>query len=330
MCAEPAVHSGATEASQSVLIERAGDEDPLLSIVILSWNRRDDLRTTLGHVSRDPYALREIIVVDNGSTDGSAAMVHRLFPQVRVLESPRNVGIEGLNVGIRAARGEVILLLDDDSYPAGDALSQLAAAFRDDPRLGIAACRIEGPPGWWEQAWPWPSAGPAADVPTFIGCGAAIRRTALERAGVFDPAFFLYQNETDLAARVMDAGYAVRYFPTIRFVHAVSQINRANRRQDYYGVRNVLWIIWKYFPRTEAARLTARVVCESIAYCLLRRDAGRLWTVLRGMAAAVRGWPTTQRGPTLSHPTRKRVLVYLDRWYPPAWTWLRARLQGWL
>ncbi len=220
-----------------------------LSVVVLSWNRREELRRTLACACPEACAAGEVIVVDNGSRDGSAEMVRRCFPEVRLLALPENVGIQGLNVGLRAARGEVIVLLDDDSSPLPGALAQVAAAFRQDPALGIAACRIDGPPGWWEATWPWDGAERRAEVPTFVGCGAGLRRAALARAGEFDGAFFLYQNELDLAVRVAGSGYTVRYFPEIRFVHAVSPSHRTSRRADYYGLRNLLWILWKYLPR---------------------------------------------------------------------------------
>ena len=303
---------------------------PALSIVILGWNRREELRATLARVWSETAAFdgrTEIIVVDNGSSDGSAHMVRGGFPNVHLLVLPRNVGIEGFNVGLRAARGEVIVLLDDDSYPLPGTLTQVWAAFRRDPALGIAAGRIDGPPGWWERKWPWRIADAGTEVPTFIGCGAAIRRTALARAGEFDRSFFLYQNELDLAARVADAGYAVRYFPECRFVHAVAASNRPNLREDYYGLRNLLWILWKYFPSAVAARLCMRVVGERIAYCLFHCDLKRLWTAARSVSAAMAGGISIARSP-LSPPARERILVYVDLRFPPPLAWIRSRLSA--
>jgi GT2 family glycosyltransferase len=296
-----------------------------LSVVVLSWNRREELRRTLARVCPEACAAGEVVVVDNGSRDGSAEMVRRCFPEVRLLALPENVGIQGLNVGLRAARGEVIVLLDDDSSPLPGTLAQVAAAFRQDPALGIAAGRIDGPPGWWEATWPWDGAERGTEVPTFVGCGAGLRRAALARAGEFDGAFFLYQNELDLAVRVAGSGYTVRYFPEIRFVHAVSPSHRTSRRADYYGLRNLLWILWKYLPRVEAARLGARVVGERAAYCLLRRDLRRLWTVVRGAWAAAAGRASVARRP-LPPPARGFLRAYVDLWFPPPLGWARARL----
>jgi GT2 family glycosyltransferase len=299
--------------------------DMLLSIVILSWNRRDDLRTTLEHVLQDEYRPGEIFVVDNGSTDGSAEMVNTVFPHVRLVQLPDNFGIEGLNVGLRAAKGEIIVLLDDDSYPASGALRQLVEIFQNDASLGVAACRITGPRDW-DTTWPWRD--PGAEVPTFVGCGVGIRRAALDRAGLFDRSFFLYQNEIDLAARIMAAGYTVRYFPDIVFVHAVSPANRPSLRADYYDTRNLLWVIWKYFPFGQALWLSLRVAGEGVGYRLMRRDLSRACAVGRAVWEAAAVLPGLPRS-VLRTEIRRKLLMYIDRWYPPLWSWLQARLLRW-
>jgi len=299
--------------------------DSLVSIVILSWNRKDDLQRTLEAVSQHAGSLREAIVVDNGSTDGSLQLVQSRFPWVRTIGLPRNVGIEGLNIGMRAAKGEIIVLLDDDSYPLPDAIHRLWGAFQGDPRLGIAACRIVSPTASQTDT---SAEETQQEVPTFIGCGVGIRRAAIERAGPFDSAFFLYGNELDLAARIMEAGYTVRYFPQIVFVHAVSPTNRTNLRREYYCTRNTLWTIWKYFPLNHAFRLSIRVSTEIIAYRLLRGDLQRTWAVARGVWGALTGRRGSLNRRVLSIETRQRLLTYIDLWYPPPWAWIRTRLRS--
>lgn len=300
--------------------------NPLLSIVILSWNRKDDLRATLGAVFGQEYRPCEVIVVDNGSTDGSAEMVQALFPAAQTIALPENIGIDGLNAGLRAATGEFIILLDDDSYPLPDTLPRLVTTFQDDPHVGIAAGRILRPGGL--ETRPSRREGEAGqEVPTFIGCGVGLRRAALEPAGFFDAAFFLYGNELDLAARVLEAGYTVRYFPELTFVHAVSPVNRSSLRAEYYTTRNLLWIIWKYFPLLEAVGLSLRVVTEKVAYRLLRGDLPRAWAVLGGVWGALTAHERPSARHVLSRETRRQVVTHIDEWYPPAWAWLRARLQ---
>lgn len=298
------------------------DSDPLVSIVVLSWNRCEELRRTLVEIGRQDYASYEVIVVDNGSRDGSPDLVRLEFPHVRLIDLPENIGIEGLNVGLRAARGEIAVLLDDDSYPLPDALGQLVRIFEKDPQLGIAAGQVFGAAGWTGLRG---EPADRSDVPTFLGCGVGIRLAALHRSGDFDGSFFLYQNELDLAVRVTHAGYRVRYFADVKFVHAVSPANRTNYRKVFFDTRNVLRIIWKYFPPSEAQRLVARVASTSVGYRLVRGDLRGVWTVMKASWAA-RAFISPHRGQhILPQDTRQHLRAYLDAWFPPPFAWVLSR-----
>jgi GT2 family glycosyltransferase len=300
---------------------------PLVSFVILSWNRREDLRATLEEVRRQSYEPYETIVVENGSTDGTAEMVRTQFPDVHMVTLPENIGIEGLNVGLRAARGDVAVLLDDDSYPRPDAIARLVQAFERHPDLGIAACKIVGRSGREGGAMgPWRKVASGTEVPIFVGCGVGLRRMALERSGLFDGALFLYGNELDLVAKVLDAGYTVRYFPEVEFVHARSATNRVNLRVEYYGVRNLVWIIAKYFPPSQALALGLRVALQGLGYRLLKGEPQRAWAVARGLwgVLPLLRQRAADRRP-VSPRTRRQLLTYIERWYPPTWQWVRGR-----
>jgi len=92
-----------------------------LSVVTLSWNRRDDLAACLRSVRAQSVRPMETIVVDNASTDDTVAMLRRDFPEARVIELPRNVGIAGYNEGMKAARGDCVVLIDNDMTFGGTA-----------------------------------------------------------------------------------------------------------------------------------------------------------------------------------------------------------------
>ncbi|ABZ83338.1 glycosyl transferase, family 2 [Heliomicrobium modesticaldum Ice1] len=125
----------------------------LVSVVILNWNRRNDLKEGLTRLREQPYRPLEIIVVDNGSTDDSVAMVRAEFPEVRLIETGKNLGVEGYNAGFRQARGEYVLILDDDSFPAYDAITRMVSRFQADPRLGVVAFDVRSYDQFvqWEQ-----------------------------------------------------------------------------------------------------------------------------------------------------------------------------------
>ncbi len=92
------------------------NENPLVTVNILSFNRREELRNTLTKVFEQDYKNIEIIVVDNASSDGSSEMVKNEFPDVQLIQLEENIGIAGWNEGFKAAKGVYVLVLDDDSY----------------------------------------------------------------------------------------------------------------------------------------------------------------------------------------------------------------------
>jgi hypothetical protein len=112
---------------------------PLVSVVMVCYNRRDDVREGLKRLSEQSYGDIEVIAVDNASTDGTREMIREEFPPVRVIEIPVNAGVAAYNAGFRAARGKYVLILDDDSFPAADAIGRMVEEFERDPLMGVAA-----------------------------------------------------------------------------------------------------------------------------------------------------------------------------------------------
>ena len=115
---------------------------PLVSIVMLSWNRKNDVRVSLGHVFDADYPSLEVIVVDNHSSDGTVEMVKENFPAAIVVPLAENIGIAGWNKGFEIAKGEYILVLDDDSYPDRDALSIGITRMMQESQCGILAMQV--------------------------------------------------------------------------------------------------------------------------------------------------------------------------------------------
>ena len=114
----------------------ARTERPSVSAVIVTWNRREALRTVLDRLAELP--VDEVLVVDNGSEDDTAELVRARGGNVRLLEQGSNLGIAGRNRAAREARGDLLLMLDDDAYPLPGAIEVLAERFERDPRLGVA------------------------------------------------------------------------------------------------------------------------------------------------------------------------------------------------
>ncbi|MCX7670776.1 MAG: glycosyltransferase family 2 protein [Anaerolineae bacterium] len=229
---------------------------PDLSVIIVSWNVRDLLRACLQSLEasgkRPGSAVLEVIVVDNASADGSAAMVAAEFPQVRLIANAGNRGFTGgNNQGIAAARGRYILFLNPDTVVVGDALAQMIAYLEAHDDVGVVGPQLRYGDGRWQSscrrfptlwsalfestplAWHWPD-NPWArryrmedrtpteqeiEVDWLVGAALMTRRAVLDQVGGFDEGYFMYSEELDWCRRVKAAGWRIVYLPTAQIVH---------------------------------------------------------------------------------------------------------------
>jgi GT2 family glycosyltransferase len=212
-----------------------------LTIIIVTFNSAADIGRCLDAI---PDAARatthEVVVVDNASTDGTAALVRSRWPQLRVLDAGGNLGFaRANNLGIRATTAELVLLLNPDTVPAAGSLDRLAAILDAMPRVAIAGPRIVDAEGRAELSF-GAMIGPFAELrqklrsrtsierrsrtaafPDWVsGACLLIRRADLERVGLLDERYFLYTEDVDLCAAVRAAGRLVRFSPEAEVVHA--------------------------------------------------------------------------------------------------------------
>jgi len=208
--------------------------------------------------------------VDNNSDDGTAEAIVKLFPQVLLLKTTSNIGIGAYNIGFAAAKGEYILILDDDSFPAKDSVSRMVEKFLNDPELGVAAFDVRNYFKYMSQGAPPAPMAPPAPVPGYLmgfnGAGAGIRRELFERIGYYPEEFFLYFNEQDTAFRVWDCGYKIASFTDCVAYHKFSPKNRTSARTPFYYTRNMFWLVWKHYPLAECVRLTMLFIYWCIYY----------------------------------------------------------------
>ncbi len=212
-----------------------------ISVVLCSRNRRQVLSTTLQRLETiwpRPEEL-EILVVDNASTDGSAQMVRQRFPRVRLYEMETNRGAVARNVALAQARGQYILLLDDDSFPIASCMRRMIEHFQNDPRLGAAVFTVSRPDGSRE----------CSDYPeVFIGCGTAFRRQALDAVGLLPEDFFMQAEEYDLSLRLMEGGWHVRRFSDLHVLHMKAPQARPSDDAMRLETRNNLLLVARRFP----------------------------------------------------------------------------------
>jgi len=240
-------------------------KSPRVAVVVLNWNGCEDTLACLASVSLVCYRPLDVILVDNGSTDGSVEAVRASFPGVTVLETGENLGFaEGNNVGLRhalALGADYVLLLNNDTEVAPDFLSVLVDAVEATPQAGVAGPTIyyfDRPKTIW-------SAGGAIDwrrgnsrmmgldevdegqydtvreVDFVTGCALLARREVLEGAGMLDSRFFMYYEETEWCVRAARAGYKILYVPQAHVWHKIKPVRQAaSPRVHYYVTRNRL------------------------------------------------------------------------------------------
>ena len=224
----------------------------LVSVVILTWNRKDDLLETVAELKESTYAPIEIIVVDNGSNDGTQEAINEKFPQVNFVRLEKNVGIAGYNIGMKKARGEYVVLLDSDSFPDRSGIERMVKIFESDSKVGAVAFDVhnlivesrESGVGSQKSL----DLFKCKDVYGYNGAGVGIRKECLEKAGYLFEPYFLYFNEQDHAFRILQAGYKIKFHPEIIAYHKTSTTSRVSSSAPYFYTRNLLWMIWRFYP----------------------------------------------------------------------------------
>lgn len=238
---------------------------PLVSVVIATRNRLDDLVETLARIRRYRYPRLEVIVVDNASAPPVAEAIADDFPEVRVITLSENRAVVGLNEGILASAGEFVAFQDDDSFFHDDGIRLAVEKMRAHPRLGAVAGREvlarSGRTAEFAHRWDPGAFEREKELgrPTlwFINCVAVLRRKALDQVGLFPEAFLWGGLEIDVATRLIIGGWDVRYFPDVVALHRKTPASRNSDFATFQKTRNLVWYWWRYLPVRDAARKTA-------------------------------------------------------------------------
>jgi len=333
-----------------------------ISVVICTVDRAPELRVALESLRHQLYLDFEVVVVAGPCSDGTDELLAEVGDSVRVVRNDEVHISRSRNLGIDAAAGEIVAFMDDDAIPAPSWLAGFADAFAD-PDLAGAGGFVRLPDGiGWQQRWAVCSrAGdatavseppgeehsrPGADPFVYtLGTNAAFRRSALEAVDGFDEEIEYYQDETDLCARLIDAGLRVRQIDTAEVIHRIrpSRIrDRSRRVTDVFSVvKNHVYLarmneapdadasIGRFadFWRDEARSARDGGLIDEAAYqnALTRVDDG----LAAGEAAAARGERLTRKisprepelfspYPVVPAPDGRRRVAFLTSEYPPA------------
>lgn len=285
---------------------------PVISVIVLTYNGRGWLEPCLSALTAQSGAPPfEILLVDNASTDGSTGLVADRFPSVRIVENERNLGFAGgNNAGARAARGDTLAFLNNDTIASPDWLARLHAALTEAPDRTLVTSRIvflDRPDvidsagdgylragGAFKHGHGAYASGFMSSREVFGACGAAfaIRRELFERLGGFDEDFFMVYEDVDLSYRARLAGCRCWYTADAVVRHAGSgTLGVMSTAAVFHGQRNLEWTWLKNTPPALLLRTFPAHVAYSIAGVAHYAAKGSLGPALKGKLSAFLGLP---------------------------------------
>lgn len=231
---------------------------PLVSVVAVSWNTRADLKRCLASLLEHTTSCRlELMVVDNASVDDTPEMVRDSFPEAKLLVNDVNVGFAcACNQGMAAASGDLLLLLNSDTYVTDDVIGRAARHLLDRPRIGMLGCELRYPGGrrqhtanralsvryslfdrlWLHKLVPSPrreklllggywEGDHEIEVDWLAGAFVMLRREVFERSGGFDERFFMYGEDSEWCMRLRRQGTRILYAPQVGVVHHTGSVS---------------------------------------------------------------------------------------------------------
>jgi GT2 family glycosyltransferase len=244
-------------------VQKSGERHDLdMSIVLVCWNNKAYLDPCLKSLYEGGLKSSfDVVVVDNGSTDGSQQMLAEKYPEVILVQNEGNVGLgKASNQGIKATNGRHVLLLNNDTLVNGPALDVLVDYLDAHPEAGATAGKLLNPDGSFqsgyapfstlleeflivthigEMLWPgYPSHGDSNEIKAAGWMSSAcllVRRTALDQVGLLDEGYFIYGDEADLQYRLNKAGWKVAFLPNSSIIHFGGRsMDRWKRRKMVY------------------------------------------------------------------------------------------------
>jgi len=285
---------------------------PLASVIVPTLNGAHLLPDCLDSLLRQTYPTLEVIVADGASTDGTASLLTRAYPGVRLLRLRRNAGFSGnVNAGLRAARGEVVCLLNNDAQAEPDWIAICVDTLLARPSLGSVASKVlfsDGQTinsagdlfcrdGAARQRGAGQPDGAAWNTPGPIfgatGGAAAYRRAMLADTGLLDEAFFMYLEDVDLAFRAQLRGWDCYYQPLARVYHRGGATG-GGVLESFYNGRNLIRLLAKDLPSSLVPRMLPDILRYQLRRAVEALQAGRgaaARATLRGQVSGLLGLP---------------------------------------
>jgi len=281
-------------------------------VIVLNWNRKYDTLECLQSLQHVTYPNYKIIVVDNGSTDGSQELIKQRFHNIVLIENRRNLGFaEGNNVGIRYALrkgADYILLLNNDTIVDKNLLTELVRIAESDYRIGICGPKIyfyNAPNKIWFAGGmviggiTYHVGAGQVDIGQYetirpvdyiTGCAMMIKGEVIKRIGLLDPDYFCIFEDADLCLRSRRAGFEVVYIPTAKVWHKISSSfgGYFSPLSVYYRFRNNILFMRKNMHASDWLPFSiyfARILLTSIMTAILHKKPEIIYQIFRGLVA---------------------------------------------
>lgn len=302
---------------------------PRVCVLTLNWNGKAWLRDCVESILHSRYPAFKAVVIDNGSTDGSATEIKRDFPEVTVLENGRNLGYsEGFNVGLRYGFGpecaDYCLVMNNDTVLDPEAIAALVEAAEANPNSGFVTGKVyyhdqpdilqtvgkrEDPVRWngehigrfEKDSGQYNKTAERCFVDDIF---TLVRRKMFEQTGGYDPTFFLQCEEYDWQARAKALGWTILYTPDARLWHKESMtLGKKSPKKAYYDARNPLIVILIHRPPSFFRRYFRRHLVATLAAAAASAARLRMGASLRSIQGLASGiwWGLKNRKLTLRH-----------------------------
>lgn len=275
---------GMLEQEQAKIQERGATVmNPALSIILVCWNNKEYLdqclKSLYGTGMRNSF---DVVVVDNGSTDGSQQMLAEKYLQVKIIQNDSNLGLgKASNQGIEATQGRYVLLLNNDTIVNGPSFDAMMDFLEQNPKAGGVGGKLMNPDGTIQAGYNYFSSLPeeflvatrlgefirpgypavmdADEIKSVDWMGSAclmVRRAALDEVGLLDEGYFIYGDEADLQYRLKKAGWEIYFLPDATTIHYGGRsMNRWSRRKMVYRGKMLFYQKHYGFLQTLALRI---------------------------------------------------------------------------
>lgn len=288
--------------------------DVKVVVIVPNWNGLDSLAECLDSLQQQSLKTH-VIVVDNGSVDGSTEVVENKYPRTELIKHNTNKGYAGgVNAGFRRAvelGAKYAAPFNNDAVADKDWLKQLVEHFEANPKTGIAACKLLNAGGskidstgdyYTNWGLPYPRGRGELDINKYddkteifgASGGASLYRVEmLKEIGLFDEYFFAYYEDVDLSFRAQLAGWKVAYVPSAIVYHQIGATSsRIKGFTTYQTLKNLPAVLWKNVPWRHMPHIWPRLVLAWYLFAFRALSRGQVWPVVKATVVSAGSWPS--------------------------------------